>query len=305
MGLAELTQSMGWKRMMAKIYGLGAAVVIVGALFKLMHWPGASVMLIVGLGTEAAIFFFSAFEPLHEEIDWTIVYPELAGVGHGDDIDISHEKKPAKVSEGDALAKFNDMIEKAGKNNVFEKFSDGITNLNQKVGQMSEISDATLATNKYTESLKVATDSVNTVKTSVSAISEAYTKSADAINYSTDGLTDAFTTVSKNVSASATGYKDAYERLTGAMSVDLSGLETGSKVYNQEISKLNNNLTALNAIFELQLNEADLDKMMADLQGSVKHSKKYSDEITRLGKQLEALNNVYGNMLTAMNVKMS
>jgi predicted RNA-binding Zn-ribbon protein involved in translation (DUF1610 family) len=60
-------------------YGFGAAVVIVGALFKLMHWPGASAMLIAGLGTEAFIFGLSAFEAPAKELDWTLVYPELAG----------------------------------------------------------------------------------------------------------------------------------------------------------------------------------------------------------------------------------
>lgn len=65
---------------MKYLYGWGATVVLVGALFKLMHWPGAGVMLTLGLGTEALIFFFSAFEPLVDEVDWTIVYPELAGI---------------------------------------------------------------------------------------------------------------------------------------------------------------------------------------------------------------------------------
>jgi uncharacterized protein involved in exopolysaccharide biosynthesis len=65
---------------------------------------------------------------------------------------------------------------------------------------------------------------------------------------------------------------------------------------------LNKNLSALNAIFELQLQEADLEKMMTDLQGSVEQSAKYNQEITKLGRQLEALNTVYGNMLAAMNV---
>ena len=68
---------------MPKIYGLGAAVVIVGALFKIMHWPFASLMLIIGLSVEAIIFLFSAFEPLHEDPKWELVYPELA-LGHDD-----------------------------------------------------------------------------------------------------------------------------------------------------------------------------------------------------------------------------
>ena len=67
---------------MAKMYGIGAAVVIVGALFKINHYPYASEMLIVGLGTEAIIFFFSAFEKPHEEPDWSLVYPELATPAH-------------------------------------------------------------------------------------------------------------------------------------------------------------------------------------------------------------------------------
>jgi len=80
MSLAELVQSSGWKNFIAKLYGLGASVVIVGALFKIQHWPLAGTMLTVGLLTEAVIFFFSAFEPLHEEVDWSLVYPELAGI---------------------------------------------------------------------------------------------------------------------------------------------------------------------------------------------------------------------------------
>jgi gliding motility-associated protein GldL len=63
---------------MPKIYGIGAAIVIVGATFKILHLPGDGVMLGVGLTTEAVIFFLSAFEPKHAEPDWSKVYPELA-----------------------------------------------------------------------------------------------------------------------------------------------------------------------------------------------------------------------------------
>ncbi len=67
------------KKVMNFAYGMGAAVVIIGALFKLMHWPGASLMLIVGLSVEAFIFALSAFDPVDKELDWSLVYPELAG----------------------------------------------------------------------------------------------------------------------------------------------------------------------------------------------------------------------------------
>jgi gliding motility-associated protein GldL len=83
--MSELTQGSQWKKFMAKLYGWGAAVVILGALFKINHWPLATEMLIVGMGTEVIIFFFSAFEPIHEDVDWTLVYPELAGISEEDD----------------------------------------------------------------------------------------------------------------------------------------------------------------------------------------------------------------------------
>ena len=80
MSISELVETEGYKKFMAKVYGWGAAIVLLGALFKIQHYPGASIMLVVGLSTEAIIFFFSAFEPLHQELDWTLVYPELAGL---------------------------------------------------------------------------------------------------------------------------------------------------------------------------------------------------------------------------------
>ena len=76
----NLVRSKGYKNFMAKLYGWGAAVVIIGALFKINHWPGAVPMLILGMGTESVIFFLSAFEPPHVEWDWSLVYPELAGM---------------------------------------------------------------------------------------------------------------------------------------------------------------------------------------------------------------------------------
>ena len=89
--------SKNWKKFMAKLYGWGAAIVIVGALFKIQHWPGAGTMLIVGLGVEAFIFFMSAFEPIHEEPNWELVYPELA-LGHDENFD--HDALPARSAHG-------------------------------------------------------------------------------------------------------------------------------------------------------------------------------------------------------------
>jgi len=74
-----MAKSKAGKKMMNMVYGLGAAVVIIGALFKIMHWPYGNAMLIAGLITEALVFAISAFEPVDDELDWALVYPELAG----------------------------------------------------------------------------------------------------------------------------------------------------------------------------------------------------------------------------------
>jgi len=84
--ISEIVQGSGWKNFMKYLYGWGATAVIVGALFKLMHWPGAGIMLTIGMTVEAVIFFFSAFEPIHEEVDWTLVYPELAGMSDEEEL---------------------------------------------------------------------------------------------------------------------------------------------------------------------------------------------------------------------------
>ena len=73
-------QTKAGQNFMAKLYGIGASVVILGAMFKILHWPGADFMLTVGLTTEAVIFFISAFEKPHADYDWSLVYPELAGM---------------------------------------------------------------------------------------------------------------------------------------------------------------------------------------------------------------------------------
>ena len=292
--MANFTESHKFKVFMKYLYGWGASLVLIGALFKLTHWPGANAMLTVGLITEAIIFFFSAFEPLHEELDWTLVYPQLAGLDGQIEMPTDKETLPAST---DAIGKFNSMIEKAGDTNLFEKFGDGIDKLSNQVTQMADVSDASLVTNEYTENMKGASGAV-------SNLIESYNKSAESVSYSSDSLSDSFNSVSEKVSSGGNEFADAYKRLTGSMDLDFSALKEGNSEYNGHISNLNKNLSALNAIFELQLNETDLDQMMSDLQGSVEHSKIYNNEITKLGQKLEALNTVYGNMLSAMNIKM-
>src|SRR5690606_16418122 len=97
------------KKTMNFAYGMGAAVVIVGALFKIQHWPGASIMLIVGLGIEALIFGLSAFDPVDTELDWSLVYPELAG----GEAKKRETKEDPKDAQGLLSQKLDNMLKEA------------------------------------------------------------------------------------------------------------------------------------------------------------------------------------------------
>jgi len=281
---------------MAKLYGIGASIVIVGALFKIQHWPYAGTMLTIGLLMEATIFFFSAFEPLHEEIDWSLVYPELAGIQEDETPDLSaHDAKHrGGVSGGGvisggggagsvALAKFDEMLEKAEITpDLFQKLGVGMKKLSESTSNMNAMGDVSAASTKYMSTINTANDSLG-------KLSDSYQSTAKVIN--------------------ETG--SAYHNMADS----LSSIEVGGKSYQQQLESLNKNLSALNAVYELQRKGADehmkdsdslfkgVQGLMKDLSESAGDTKKYREQITKLNDNLSALNNVYGNMLSAMNVK--
>ena len=140
-----------FKNGMAKHYGFGAAIVILGALFKLMDWPGAGAMLTIGLSTEAIIFFFSAFEKPHEDPDWSLVYPELAYMKDPDDKDSSQSSKKTPVQELD------NMLEKANVDQaLITRLGDNLRSFNETVEGVNKSMDAVSATGDYSDQMREA-----------------------------------------------------------------------------------------------------------------------------------------------------
>ena len=132
-----------FKNFMAKLYGIGAAVVITGAMFKIMHWEGANIMLVVGLTTEAVIFMFSAFEKPAADSDWTLVYPELAS------------------ADGDRALSVTEQLDNALENGgvdaaLIERLGEGMHSLSETAGSLSGAVDAAGATAAYSEQLSTA-----------------------------------------------------------------------------------------------------------------------------------------------------
>lgn len=277
-----------WKDFMAKLYGFGAAVVIVGALFKIQHWPGASLMLIIGLGTEAVIFIFSAFEPLHEEYDWTLVYPELAGMN--DENGKGRELAGGGVAGDPLTNQLDKMLEEAKIGpDLLESLGQGMRNLSDSVTKIGEITDASVASAEFSANLNKATGNVE-------QLAQSYERANESVSNSVETLASAYTRASRTLESFAVANDEASN-------------------YSEQLGKVSKNLSALNAAYELQLQGSSehlkatntlyegIQQILGNLNESMDDTRKYRSEISNLATNLEQLNTVYGNMLTAMNVR--
>ncbi len=250
-----------FKNGMNKIYGIGAAVVILGAMFKILHLEGANLMIGVGLTTEAIIFFISAFEPIHEEPDWSLVYPELAGMD------------PTNKKKGDnkgIVKSLDDMMAEAKiEQSMINRLGDSMKGLTDNVNKLSTVGDAAMATTTYAAKANEAAAVMTKLNTS-------YNTAIDAINKI--GQTG---DVSKN-------YYDTVASVTGK----LASLNT---IYEAELKESNNHIKQLNQFY------GKLAKAVENLSGAEDSTRQMKEEFGKLGKNLASLNNIYGNMLSAMS----
>ncbi len=149
------------KKVMNFAYGMGAAVVIIGALFKLMHWSGASAMLIIGLGTEAFIFGLSAFDAGDEELDWTLVYPELAG---GEAKARKVKTESSEDSQGLLSQKLDNMLKEAKiDGELMASLGNSIKNFEGAAKAISPTVDSVASTKKYAEEMTKAATQLETL----------------------------------------------------------------------------------------------------------------------------------------------
>lgn len=203
-------ESKKWKQTMNFIYGFGAAVVIVGALFKILHLKGADIMLSVGLLTEAGIFAISAFEPIHMDPDWSLVYPELAGAE-------PTTRKEKNANKGSISQQLDAMLAEAKIGpDLIQSLGTGLQSLSSNVKDMSEISSAAVATNEYASNATKAAKNMAEISNSTAMVS-------DSLSSFTGGLSS----VLNNLNAS----------------------ETATSEFKEEMSKLNRNLGNLNSIY--------------------------------------------------------
>ncbi len=344
----KFARTKAFKNFMSKLYGWGAALVILGALFKIQHYPGAGIMLVVGLGTEALIFFFSAFEPPHEEPDWTLVYPELAGIENENDTNRGDRRIQAggstNVQSITLSSNLDKLLEEANIGpDLINNLGKGLHNLSNNASKLADISNAALATQNYIQNMETASQSVlelsqsykntneylkhdlslseeygNSLRKAVGSMNElsgTYQQTAENVKENLK-ISEEYNNSIKNITGFTNELAANYSRSSELLVQTVEALENstseGAK-YSDQLQKTAQNLEALNAVYELQLQASDeqykasgnlkevTDKLSSNISNTADDTQKYKEEVEKLTKNIASLNNVYGNMLTAMN----
>jgi len=243
------------------VYSFGASIVIGGALFKILHWPFANQILILGMGTEVVVFFIFGFEPQHEmkeEYEWERVYPEL-----------SADAAPLKKGDKPLTQQLDKMLSDAKVGpELINSLGKGFTSLGESVAKMNDLTDATVAANDFSKNAKNASTQIGT-------FAQAAATATSAVNA---------------IGAGAEHTKVYHEQVQG-MVKNLSQLNA---IYELELQDSNNHLKAMNKFF------GNLNAAASALSETATDAVKYKDNLVQLNKNLTSLNSVYGNMLSAM-----
>jgi gliding motility-associated protein GldL len=252
------------------IIGVAAAVVMVGALFKILSWSGANEMLMIGLFTEAFIFLLLGVLPPHKDYYWEKIYPDL---NVAPEVEAAKKGLSAKLpggKKGSITDQLNEALEKNVSPEVIERLGKNLKSLGENVESMSDLSDAAASTSEYTAKTKEASNALSEMKV-------AYGSAADAMR-------------------------------------ELGNVGSDSQKYHEQVQAVTKNLSQLNAIYELELQDTNnhlktmnkfyggLTSAMENLNESIEDSQRYKTQISHLADNLSQLNNVYGNMLSAMTV---
>ncbi len=258
------------------IIGLGASVVLLGALFKIQHWPYASVMLTAGMITEAFIFALLGLLPPHKDYYWERFYPNIDENPH-----IEAYRKGIKFqqpsmaaiggggSNSSATASLDKMLEEAKITPAnLTRLNDNFTKFGQTVTQMKDITDVTAATGAYSQSARETADALGQLKTTF----QGATKTMASFNNAADDTAQ-------------------FHQQVTVLTKNLGSL---NQIYEVELQDANNHLKAMNKFYSNLLNASDAMAASAD------DAKAAREQISALAKNLSSLNSIYGNMLSAM-----
>ncbi|MGQ9863239.1 MAG: type IX secretion system motor protein PorL/GldL [Bacteroidia bacterium] len=259
---------------MKYLYAWGASVVIIGALFKILHWPGANEMLIVGLGTEAAVFFVSGLEPLPDEEKhwrWDKIFPQLRDEGD--------EEEPVDLLMGGVGAGggilpglgpgVKSLQESSLTPDLLESLANSIEGLRSNVINLADITDAAVATNEFAEKVRQASDKVT-------LLSESYGATADAMSKIASSFSDI----------------QSYQGQIRQLSHTISQLNS---IYESELQEVQKHIAAITRFY------GGLGQVVSTLQSTAQDAESLRSEVVSLARNLQGLNAIYGGMLSGVS----
>jgi len=326
---------------MSVAYGLGASIVIIGALFKITHIRGANEALFVGMVTEAIIFALSALQKPHVEYDWSRVYPQI-----DEDYDWDGEPIAAGNGNGPPTNKLDEMLQNADIDQaVIDRLGTGLKKLGDSTAKLNDLSNASVATNQFVDNMKSASQSAQTLSKKYGETAEAlghevaatneYSSKVKEVSQAVSGLKTIYTEAGnslkedisatnklsesiKSASESAGKLSESYHKSAQSVAHNIEALQKSTDkntAFNQQLGKLSENLSSLNSLYELQLKNTDkqskaseklqktLENFLSRIDDSANKTVQYQKEMDVLTQRMSSLNSVYGNMLSAMKVK--
>ena len=285
-----LSSDMG-KRVLNFCYSWGASIVIIGAMFKLLHLPYGNQILFIAMTVEALVFFISAFERPMNEYHWEEVFPVLKSKNPMDRPDFAaggdHEDGGAHLGFNQAAQSTAGIAGELGNLDVSEEdtktLSESIKKLSGAAEQISKMAELTEATQRYLEQLSSMSENMERF----SNVTNSLTNVSDALLSSYKSITD-----------------------------NSDGINQNSRGYVQQMEMLNRNISGLNTIYEIQLKSissqiesiehinSGLKRISEMYDGSVTDSSVFRNETEKMTRRLSELNQVYSRLLQAMTVNM-
>ena len=294
------------KRVLNFCYSWGASIVIIGALFKLLHLPYGNQILFVAMTVEALVFFISAFEKPFNEYHWEDVFPVLKSKNPMDRPDftgtpistminstdnVEDDEIAGGINIGSAASKANAQrggsLNIAGNLDVTEEdtknLSESIKKLSGAAEQISKMAELTEATQKYLEQLSGMSENM-----------ERFSQVTNSLTNVSDTLLNSYKSITDNS----------------------DGINQNSRGYVHQMEQLNRNVSGLNTIYEIQLKSissqiesiehinSGLNRIREMYDGSVVDSSVFRNETEKMTRQLAELNQVYSRLLQAMTVNM-
>lgn len=298
----EWWESPKTKRVVGAVYSLGASVVIIGAMFKILHLPGAGITLGIGMVTEAVLFAIGVFDKPHTEYHWQNVFPAL----------LQKEPQPLNISGGvvtggvAGTAGGASNVASGGvsggvvpggipglSNDEMQRLTDGIKNLSETATQLASLSSVVGSTEKLASTLDAASDAASS-----------FVESQSTLNVATKGL------------------EASYQSITS----DMDSVVKHTKNYGEKMESINSHLASINSVYELQLRNiqaqsesfgeqsekvglisnhlanicGEVGKIQSAVTVAADESEKYKAGAVKLSQQVAELNKVYGNMLNAL-----